>query len=61
MPDPNASVLGWVRDIIAATRRIAIKYPAAASDMREIQNLVQRAQQKIVQAGPSPEPMAPPV
>ncbi len=61
MPDPNAAVLGWIRDIIANSRRIGQKFPAAADNMRNIQNEVQRAQQKIVQSNPAPEPMAPPV
>ena len=54
-------VLGWVRDLVATSRRIGMKYPAAMQEVREIQNAVQRLQQKIVQSHPAPEPMAPPV
>lgn len=59
-PDPNASVLMWVRDIVANARRISAKFPAAAQEMRDIMNSIQRAQQKIVQSQPPSEPMAPP-
>jgi hypothetical protein len=59
-PDPNASVLAWVRDIIANARRISLKFPFAAQEMRNIQSEVQKAQQKIIQSQPPPEPMAPP-
>lgn len=60
-PDSSAAVLGWVRDIIATSRRIGFKYPAAMAEVREIQNAVSRMQQKIVQSQPAPEPMTPPV
>jgi hypothetical protein len=60
-PDPNAEAITMVRDIVATARRLGMKYPAAIAEVREINNAVQRLQQKIVQSRPSPEPLAPPV
>jgi hypothetical protein len=60
-PDPNAQVLEWVRGIVSNARRIGMKFPSAIAEVREINNAVQRLQQKIVQSRPAPEPMAPPV
>lgn len=60
-PDPNAMVLESIRQIVSNARRIGMKYPAATAEVREINNAVQRLQQKIVQSRPAPEPMAPPV
>jgi hypothetical protein len=60
-PDQNAQVLLWVRNIVENARRIGMRYPAAMGEIRDINNAVQRLQQKIIQSQPAPEPMAPPV
>ena len=53
--------LGWIRDLVSNARRIGLKYPAAAEEVRTINNAVQRIQQKILQSQPAPEAQAPPV
>jgi hypothetical protein len=60
-PDPNAAAVMMVRQIVEASRRLGMKFPAAIAEVREINNAVQRLQQKIVQSRPAPEPQAPPV
>ncbi len=59
--DPNTMALGWIRDVVSNARRIGMKYPAAAEEVRTINNAVQRIQQKILQSQPAPEAQAPPV
>ena len=60
-PDPNAQAIEMVRQLVMINRRLGMKYPAAIQEVREINDAIQRMQQKIVQARPAPEPMAPPV
>ena len=60
-PDPNAGAVMMVRQIVDGARRLGRMYPNAIAEVREINNAVQRLQQKIVQSRPAPEPMAPPV
>jgi hypothetical protein len=50
-----------VQQLVSTARRLGMKYPAAIAEVREINNAIQRLQQKIVQSRPAPEPMAPPV
>ena len=60
-PDANAQAVMWVREIAEKSRRIGMKYPAAMQEVREINNALQRLQQKLAQSQPAPEPAAPPV
>lgn len=60
-PDPNAQAVMMVRQIASAARRLGMMFPSAVSEVREINNVIPRLQQKIVQSRPAPEPMAPPV
>jgi hypothetical protein len=60
-PDPNAEGLMLMQQLVSLNRRIGMKFPAAIAETREINNAIQRMQQKIVQSRPAPEPMAPPV
>jgi hypothetical protein len=50
-----------MQQLVSLNRRIGMKFPAAIAETREINNAIQRMQQKIVQSRPAPEPMAPPV
>jgi hypothetical protein len=61
VPDPNQEGQRLVTDLVAATRRIGMKYPATLPETREVLNLAQKMLQKLVQSQPAPEPMAPPV
>lgn len=49
------------QQIVSASRRIGMKFPSAMQEVREINNLVARIQQKVQETGPAPEPMAPPI
>ena len=50
-----------IRDIVKNVRQLSVSFPAASSELRQINDLVQRASQKIHASGPAPEPAAPPV
>ena len=54
-------MLELVRNIVSSSRLLAQKIPGAADIARQINDLAQQLQLKIVQVGPTPEPMAPPV
>ena len=60
--NPRAeAALQMVRGIVGPARQIAVKFPQVSSEVRQIMDLVSKIQQKISQAGPNAEPMAPPV
>ncbi len=62
VPDPNEMGKRLVTDLIAAARRLGMKYPAMMPEVREVtQTLAPKMLQKLVQSQPAPEPMAPPV
>jgi len=54
-------VLGLVRQIVSASRMLGQSVPGAVPIVRQINDLVQQLQQKIIQSQPAPEPQAPPV
>lgn len=56
-----AMAFDLVRTIVAASRRLGMKYPIALTEVRAINDAVARLQQKILQSQPAAEPMAPPV
>ena len=59
--NPEAmQLLGLVRNIVSSSRMIAQKVPGASDIVRQINDLAQKIQLKIVQGGPAPEPQAPP-
>jgi hypothetical protein len=53
--------LDMIRTVISSARRLGMKYPAVAQEVRDITNAVQRMQAKIIQSQPAPESQAPPV
>jgi hypothetical protein len=60
--NPEATqLLNLVWNIVSSARLLAAKIPGAADTARQINDLAQEIQRKIVQAGPAPEPMAPPM
>lgn len=60
--NPEAvQMLELVRNIVASSRLLAQKVPGAADISRQINDLAQKLQLKIIQTGPTPEPMAPPM
>lgn len=60
--DPNEEGKRLVTDLVAAARRLALKYPSMITEVREITNsIAPKMLQKLVQSQPAPEPMAPPV
>ena len=54
-------MLELVRNIVASSRLLAQRIPGAADIARQINDLAQKLQLKIIQSGPTPEPMAPPM
>jgi hypothetical protein len=52
--------LDLVRKIVSAASMLAQLTPTAVKDLREINDICQRVQMKIVQSGPQAEPQAPP-
>lgn len=54
-------MLELVRNIVSSSRLLAQKVPQAADIVRQINDLAQKLQLKIIQSGPTPEPMAPPM
>jgi len=60
-PNPEAAqMFELVRNIVSSTRLLAAKVPGAVDIIRQINDLAQKLQLKIVQNGPAAEPMAPP-
>lgn len=53
--------VGLVHQIVGASRQLAVQFPATAPVCRQINDLVQQLQMKIVQSIPPAEPAAPPV
>ncbi len=53
--------LGLVRQIVSSARMLGQRIPAAVDIVRQINDLAQKLQMKIVQAGQGGEPQAPPV
>lgn len=53
--------VGLVHQIVQATRALSQQYPETAPVARQINDLVQELQMKIVQSQPPTEPAAPPV
>lgn len=53
--------LDIIRTIVQGARRMGMKYPAVAQEVRDITSAVQRMQAKIIQSQPAPESQAPPV
>ncbi len=61
-PNPEAmQLLELVRNIVSSSRLLAQKIPGASDISRQINDLAQKLQLKIIQSGPAPEPMAPPM
>ena len=50
-----------IGQLVSSTRRLSMMFPAAAPELRQILNLVEKVQGKIVNAKPAPETSAPPV
>ena len=60
--NPEAvQMLELVRNIVSSSRLLAQRVPGAVDIVRQINDLAQKLQLKIIQSGPTPEPMAPPV
>jgi hypothetical protein len=59
-PDAMAN-LDLVKGIVSNSRLLAQKIPGAVDIVRQINELAQKLQMKIIQSGASPEPQAPPV
>lgn len=60
--DPeNMANLELVRGIVRNTRLLAQKVPAAVDIVRQINDLTQKLQLKLMQSGPGPQPQAPPI
>ena len=59
--DQSAMALDIIRTIVQGARRMGMKYPAVAQEVRDITSAVQRMQAKIIQSQPAPESQAPPV
>jgi len=60
--DPNEDGKRLVTDLVAAARRLGLKYPSMITQVREItNNIAPQMLQKLVQSQPAPEPMSPPV
>jgi len=57
----SSQLLNLVRTIVASTRMIANKVPAATPEVRQINDLVAQIQQKIIGQQPPAETQAPPV
>lgn len=63
-PQPNqkaAQQLDLVRNIVSSTRLLGNMLPGAVPIVRQINDLVQELQKKIVASQGAPEPQAPPV
>ncbi len=56
-----AQLLELVRNIVSSARLISQKVPGATDIVRQINDLAQKLQLKVIQTGPTPEPMAPPM
>ena len=62
VPDPNEMGKRLGTDLVAAARRLGMKYPSMITEVRQItESLAPKMLQKLVQSQPAPEPMAPPV
>jgi hypothetical protein len=60
--NPEAvQTLELVRNIVSSARLLAQKVPAASDIVRQINDLAQKLQMKIIQSGPTQEPQAPPM
>ncbi len=60
--NPEATqMLELVRNIVSSSRLLAQKVPGAADLVRQINDLAQKIQLKVIQSGPTPEPQAPPM
>ena len=50
-----------IKEIVKHVRTLAMDFPSATMEVRQINDAVQRLSGKIQQSGPAPEPMSPPV
>lgn len=57
----NAQLLEMVRSIVTAARMIGKQVPGAVPEVQQINDLVARIQQKVLQQQGPAEPQAPPV
>jgi hypothetical protein len=53
--------LDLVKGVVTNLRLLAQKIPGAVDIVRQMNELAQKLQMKIIQSGSSPEPQAPPV
>jgi hypothetical protein len=53
--------ISLVRQIVSAARMLGQIVPGAVPEIRQINDLAQQVQMKIIQSQPSQEPQAPPV
>ena len=61
-PDPqDATRAMLIGQLVSSTRRLSTMFPAAGPELRQILNLVEKVQGKIVNSKPAPETSAPPV
>jgi len=58
----QAFALQQINNIVSSARRLADRFPACSEAVRNINNIVAREiTQKVMTAGPSAEPMGPPM
>lgn len=58
----QAFALEMINNIVSSGRRLADRFPACSESVRNINNIVSREiTKKVLTAGPSAEPMAPPM
>ena len=50
-----------VLSIVATARRLGLMYPGVESEIRQINDAVQRLQPKLIASHPAPQAQAPPV
>lgn len=53
--------LKLVNEIVRNARMLAQKVPGAVDIIRQINDLTQKLQMKLIQNGPTPQPQAPPI
>lgn len=61
-PDPRQQRAAMaVAQIVQSARQLSMMFPSLSPEMREVTNLMSRAQQKMAGSQPAPETTAPPV
>jgi hypothetical protein len=57
----SSQMLDQIRQIISSARMLGQMVPGAVPIIQQINDLAQQLQAKIIQTGPAPEPVAPPM